>query len=335
MPERNRDIDETATMEDPIGKAFDRLEEGCGCRSVSSLAAVPFVLATMVLVLISSGVGSSRLWVLKAVLVAVGGLLIVLGRYARVIAAIAKDNPLPEPIASLGPFVTVADALARRSPEVAILRGVIEADDAARPDDLPVAPLSGTTCLYYELTVNRIEEVFDHSDDRLLDLQEQWEQIHRQTRSVPFWLRDHTGRIAIDPSGALVGGAQGEGRREDFGPDDSEVRSLERELRDAAIAVSLPWHADEHARTIGYAVDEEVLLPGWEVTVIGPLHERNGRPVIARGDVSEPFNIAMATDDDIVHGLRTLSKRIRLAGIILPLAGAALLVVGFWLVLTG
>jgi hypothetical protein len=307
-----------------------RLGNGFGRIPVATLLAVPAALAAISLALIWFGPGSSRLWALKVLLVAIGGLLLVLGRIAWTIARASRQIMLPEPIAALGPSVSIADALAGRTSRIVILRGVAEPADTAT---MPRSPLSETLCLYYELTVHRIEEALDRRREHPPGLQEHWEQIHRHTRSVTFWLRDPTGRILVDPTGALVGGAQGEGRRANFGPDDLAVRSLEDELHAAGINLPLPQLTGEHSRTVGYAIAEELLLPDWEVTVVGPLHERERTPIIARRGHADPFSIAVATDGDVKGGVRGLVAVVRLAAILLLVAGVAFLLLGFWLML--
>src|SRR5262245_54445364 len=97
------------TIATSIGK--DGREAGCGCQAIGLLVAVPVALECVALALIWFGPGSGRLWALKAILVAAGGLLLVLGRIAHLVAAVSRNTTLPEPLASLGPYVTIADAL--------------------------------------------------------------------------------------------------------------------------------------------------------------------------------------------------------------------------------
>jgi len=65
-------------------------------------------------------------------------------------------------------------------------------------EDAPVtAPLSGLPCCWYRF---RVEEL-RHSRDSKGHSHSRWEVIQRGESDQTFWLEDHTGRIAVDPSG--------------------------------------------------------------------------------------------------------------------------------------
>lgn len=70
----------------------------------------------------------------------------------------------------------------------------VEATPAAIDDTLE-APFTGTECLAYEIEVER----YRHDDDG-----SNWHTVEESAESVPFEIRDGTGSVRVDPSGATL-----------------------------------------------------------------------------------------------------------------------------------
>jgi hypothetical protein len=60
------------------------------------------------------------------------------------------------------------------------------------------APFSKQLCVYYEFTVQQMRV----STDQQGHTSRNWETIHSDRRSVPFWLQDQSGQLAVYPEGA-------------------------------------------------------------------------------------------------------------------------------------
>ena len=77
---------------------------------------------------------------------------------------------------------------------------------------------------------------------------------------------------------------------------------------------------------------EEVVPLGAEVTVVGLMVTRDGERVVAAGAPDAPFSIA-ASAPEIAQALRRMTRRLRIAAVLVPVAGAAMVGGGFWWVL--
>lgn len=101
-------------------------------------------------------------------------------------------------------------------------------------------------------------------------------------------------------------------------------------LHEAGVAMRLR----ATARTLGFNATEETVLPGADVTAIGPILVRDGERIVAAGRTGGPFSISTVDELDTLATLRRTLRRLRLAAVLAPLAGGALLLGGFWWILT-
>jgi len=114
------------------------------------------------------------------------------------------------------------------------------------------APVSGKTCFYYRATVWRQEDP---------DLDDSWVSVAEETMSKPFVLNDATGRILVEPRGAVV--TLPHDTYEEYG------KTLLATHTD--IPVALEKFLVRHKVETGAAlrVEESLIAPGAEVYVTG------------------------------------------------------------------
>jgi hypothetical protein len=295
---------------------------GCGCPLPAAFFVVPLALEILALLLIWPGPAAGDWWFVKALLVALGGLLTVCGFVLVPVVGATRSMTGLTPPAGLELYATAASVLAGQAPRIVALRGLAEPDATTT---LPRAPFSGAPCLWWSVGVYRLQESED--DDSGHD----WDAVREQTGSVPFWLRDASGRVRVDPTGALVRATVTD-EREVFPTDAADaVRELERDLRAADLAVELSWTPE----TAGFVAQEEILETGIELTVIGPTVVRDGERMIAAADPDDSFSISPYDELDIFAAFRKAARRLQVAAVVVPLAGIAMIAGGFWWILAG
>ncbi len=82
-----------------------------------------------------------------------------------------------------------------------VAMGRVEVYGAIVPfQEITQAPISGTTCVYFDY---RIEERHEYKDEHG-NLKESWQEIDSGKWSVPFFVQDDTGKILVDPKGAQI-----------------------------------------------------------------------------------------------------------------------------------
>ncbi len=157
--------------------------------------------------------------------------------------------------------------------------------------------LAEVPCVYFTATVSerwtRIvtsTETDSEGRTRIVTRQETgWSVVQSAGYSIPFDLRDTTGSIQVQPTGAVIEGNSifsatvGPGDPLYYGKGPS-----------GAVAGS------DHLRRF----DEVALLPGWQVFSVGTARERQDRvePEIAKGPAGDRFLITTRTEAQVVSG---------------------------------
>ena len=295
-------------------------ETASGCGRPGPLA-LPGALEIVALLLIWPGPASGELWFVKGVVVGVGGLILSLGIFVARLALLTRLGAFGDDSLVPGLFTEVAAARAGEAGEIAILRGRAELGPAEH-DDALLAPLSDRPCLAFTLAVYRLWETG-------ADFGASSRMIQSTNRSTPFWLVDRTGRIRVDPTGAQVTGVPGQVTEVDAA-DEQGMRDLEGRLEALGVKVRRSWTA----RTIGYTFEEEIVPLDAELTVVGPLVDRAGERLVAARRSHGPFSID-AVEPTVAGAMRRMVRKVRVAGVVVPLVGLAMVVGGFWWVLTG
>lgn len=192
-----------------------------------------------------------------------------------------------------------ADALAQRC-EVS---GVIEMDAPL------LGKVSSAMCAAYRFTVSReYEETVTETDPQgktQTKVQRGSEVIETGDVRTPFYVRDETGRILIDPEGADI--------------EWQNTASVFEPANDPGFA---------RRRTLGVRRTEQALPVGERVFVLGCAVDRGGRPALARGPKGEKMLISRKSERQLITDTERSARNLMIAAAICGALGIVLLVWG-------
>jgi hypothetical protein len=195
-----------------------------------------------------------------------------------------------------------ADALT----EQVELAGVVECDTPLK------APLSNTNCVAYRYVVTReYEEDVTETDDegnRTTETQRGSETVQSDDQRVQFWVRDDSGRVRIDPTGAELDLKQ-------TGEDYDKEHDVGYGQR----------------RTTGYQKQEHALAMGTQIYVLGCAVDFQGEPMVTRHptDRSAKFLISWRSERELTAMAEGGSRNLNIAAGVTGALGVVLLLVGF------
>jgi hypothetical protein len=209
--------------------------------------------------------------------------------------------------------------------QVSEVKGTIE---CARPLS---SELSGTSCVYYSMSVTReYEETYwetDSQGNRQRRTRRGSESVASNSRSCAFEVRDATGTITVEPDGAKFVDEKvfsqfdaGAGGSLSFGSFRFTVGSLLMGDR----------------RTIGFRLEESAIPVGRQVYVLGEAVDTDGRLRIQKpAKKGAAFMVSLKSEEQLVKGAKGLSSGLRIAGIVAAAAGAVIIVLWILGVFTG
>lgn len=184
------------------------------------------------------------------------------------------------------------------------LAGTIECDKPL------TAPLSGTRCVAYTQRVTReYEEEVTETDDkgrRTTRTRRGSETVESHDKHVTFWVRDSTGRTAVDPRGAELDLPETEERFEKA----SDGRG--------------------RRRTLGYRHEEHALAVGKQVYILGYAVDCQGQPRVARHprDDKARFLISWRSEQELMRSAASGQRTANLGALGLGILGVVLVVIG-------
>jgi len=189
------------------------------------------------------------------------------------------------------------------------------------------AELSAQECVCFKTQVEREWEEERWEDDpneksgRRLTTHRGTETVANNERLEPFYVRDTSGRVLVDPQGADIDWVQSVDRFEKGEP--QAGAALIGGLLFQAVGVQVGGR-----KTLGYRYHEWVLPPGRAAYVLGGAALRGGEPCIQRpAEPGKRFIVSTKSEEQIVAGARRailwlgiLCGACALAGIALILA---------------
>jgi hypothetical protein len=181
--------------------------------------------------------------------------------------------------------------------------------------------LGAAACVYYRSIVTReYEETIEERESggrRSARTRRGSEVVSRNERSCPFILRDETGSVEVDPSGAKLGGEKIVSRFEPAGVGSLVVGSLKLDL---GALVGLGGR-----RTVGYRIEEWAIPLGKRLYVVGEASDAGGSLRLRRpADKRKRFIVSIKDRESLLQAARGVSLGMATGGAIL-LAGAAIL----------
>lgn len=191
------------------------------------------------------------------------------------------------------------------------------------------AEMSGTPCVHYRTSVTReYEERYEETDkdgNRRSGTRRGSETVSSNERSVPFLLRDETGTIEIDPTGATIDTEKTLSRFEAGGG--SSLRFGDFMLDLGRFTGGLGGR-----RTIGYRLEEHALPLGRRLYVLGEAADAGGRLTVRKpGAKGGRFLISLKSEEELLTSAKGLASGLQIAAIVLAVGAlvlAVLLVLG-------
>jgi len=76
--------------------------------------------------------------------------------------------------------------------------GIVEVSGRVASEHVLTSPYSKSPCVYYRSEL-QIYRSYRSSDD---ETGYQWESLSNESFKIPFWIKDETGQMMVDPEGA-------------------------------------------------------------------------------------------------------------------------------------
>jgi len=206
--------------------------------------------------------------------------------------------------------------------QIAEVKGTIECDNPLESE------LNQTGCVHYSMKVTReYEEIYWETDDkgnRQQKTRRGSETVADNTRSVPFFVRDSTGKIEVDPSSAKL---DMEKVFSEFRPGENQAGEL-RFGRYSFNPATLAALAGGR-RTLGYRFEESALPLGRSVYVLGEAVDKDGRLRIHKPDQKgASFIISLKSEEQLVKDAQSAAKGMLIAAMVVAVLGVAGIIVG-------
>lgn len=227
------------------------------------------------------------------------------GQAGRALAMSSADTYTAQMLADLYKQVSGAvgaDALSQQC-EVA---GVIECDKPL------TGPVSGGACVAFSRSVVREYEedvtTTDEHGKRETKTEKRTETLESEDRRVPFWVRDDSGRVLVNP-------------------DEAELDLVETADRFETAPPSGGGHA--RTRTLGYRYTEQALAVGTRVYVLGCAVDGHGQVQVAHNPrAKQQFIISRRTEQELTRSATSTARGFYYASIGCGAAGLLLLGIG-------
>lgn len=154
-------------------------------------------------------------------------------------------------------------------------------------------------CVHYVSKVSRKYQERDKDGN----LKDKTETISKNQQSMPFWLRDRTGQIKVDPTGANI----------------------------ETIDIMDDFRPERSGRTLGYQYKESILPVGREILVVGAVSDLTGDVIIGKPLKSDhKYIVSLKNEELLAHNLSRNAKNSVYGMVGCFAIGAILLVVGLW-----
>ncbi len=201
------------------------------------------------------------------------------------------------------------------------LKGIVE---SASP---LVSEIEGSPCVHYRSVVTReYEERYEEKDSEghyQSRTRRASEVVARNERSQPFMLRDDSGAVEIDPTGAKIEAEKSLSR---FDQGSQPAPSL------GSLLLNLAAEGLGGRRTLGYRLEEWTIPLGKRLYVLGEVSDVEGRLRVKKPtEKGRRFLISVRSEEEIVKGAQGAFTILSVLGGVLAagaLALAVLLAIG-------
>ncbi|MCX7031922.1 MAG: E3 ubiquitin ligase family protein [Spirochaetes bacterium] len=262
-------------------------------------------------------------YVLGGVLVAVAvGLFLGSGSQRRKVYAMkATDTSTAADLRGLADSVA-KEIGAGSFNQVTEVKGAVECDSPLTGE------LSLVPCVHYAMSIRREWEETSWKTDaqgrRTQETNKGSDTVASNTRSVRFRVKDATGAVDVDPSGAKI---DGEKAVSTFQPGEPAGGSLTYK----GFSISLPGFVGAGGRrTLGYRYEETVVPVGVQVYVLGEAVDAGGTLTVkkpVKKDVR--FVISVRSEEELVRKAGSAARGLTIAAAVCVVVAGALAVLAF------
>ncbi|MGH7490901.1 MAG: GIDE domain-containing protein [bacterium] len=218
----------------------------------------------------------------------------------------------------------LADAFAQFT-SASTFRQLVEVKGRVESDAPLIAPLSEQECVYYHVRVHwEYEEIYyeerpeggriEHGSDgeEVLFEEEQWQ---------PFWVRDDTARIAVQPAECeVIATATLSRHDEDTGLPDENIRC-------GRFAIDAPWKTSaEERRPRRFHFEEEAITLGHKIYVLAEATNSSGELRLQKSSQGDRFLISVKPEEALLRSAQFLLWGLLAAAVLCGVIGFILLV---------
>jgi hypothetical protein len=206
--------------------------------------------------------------------------------------------------------------------QVTEVKGTIECDAPLTGE------LSGVPCVHYAMSVTREWEETawktDSQGRRTEETRKGSDTVASNSRSVRFRVKDATGAVDVDPSGAKI---DGEKAVSQFQPGEPSGGSLSYK----GFQVNLPSFIGAGGRrTLGYRYEETVLPVGAQVYVLGEAVDAGGTLAVKKPAKKDArFLISVRREEELVRKAGSAARGLSIAAAVCTVVGVALAALAF------
>jgi hypothetical protein len=255
------------------------------------------------------------MWIVGAALIVVAGVLFFLrqSQAAKLEQVTATETSTCKEVADL------CEAVGEGTP--------VEVKGSIEPKETLQAELSGNDCVCFRSEVERKWEKerweTDTNGNRRLRTRRGTDTVSQNEVLQPFYVRDETGRVLVDPEGADIDWVESVDRFERGEPEGGTLSLGGFQLNLGGVRLG------SGRRTIGYRFLEWILPPHRAVYLLGGARLVGGEAGVAQpGQRGEKFLISIKSEEEIVAGTRRAILWLTVGAIACAGAGAVLLAMG-------
>ena len=258
------------------------------------------------------------MWIIGVILLAAAGGLAYgySTKKGRLDKLLSTQNSTVEFLESLG--TSMAEGVGNGSLKyITDIKGRVLCDEPLKSE------LTLTDCIYYSMIgKRRFEEKYiekDKDGKKERKTRTVNETVASNKRSVPFYLEDHTGRIRVEPDGAIF---ITEKIHSSFKPAEGG-----KSISFGSLSINVPMNEGDR-RTIGYSFEEDAIVTGKDIFIHGEVVDKSGEICIVRPGGEDEFIISVKSEETLTRELESGKKIMIISSIVCAVLGIAALVMG-------
>jgi hypothetical protein len=186
-----------------------------------------------------------------------------------------------------------------------------------------ISELAKADCVYYAMRVTReYEETYwdtDSNGNRVQRTRRGGDTVAQNTRSVPFYVRDESGTIKVNPEGASYVTEKAYSR---FEPGEASGQSL----RIGGLTINLGGIiGNTNRRTIGYRYEEDIIPLNRDVYVLGEAADASGELCLQKpSGKGKKFIISVKSEEELIRGAKGAMTVLLILALVAGIGGITL-----------